>query len=201
MIDSGLCAAVYTQTTDYGTEVNGFLTYDRKVNKMGTKNVAEITKILYSPLPKIIPVVPTSEKDGVLWKYTFTAPSEGWEKTDFDDHAWLEGPGGFGRRGAPPAGIVRTNWHSPDLWLRRTFEFSKEENAEYLFRIFHDQDCEVYLNGEKVLELKNFTQDYVLHDFTPAAFSALRSGKNTIAVHIMDDYGGKYFDVGIMKAE
>jgi beta-galactosidase/beta-glucuronidase len=33
-IKAGLSAAVYTQTTDVETEVNGFLTYDRKVPKM-----------------------------------------------------------------------------------------------------------------------------------------------------------------------
>jgi hypothetical protein len=30
----GLAAAIYTQTTDVETEINGFLTYDRKVEKM-----------------------------------------------------------------------------------------------------------------------------------------------------------------------
>lgn len=201
MIDRGLCAAVYTQTTDYGTEVNGFLTYDRRVNKMGTNNVAEITRILYSPVPKEITLVPTSEKEGILWKYTFEKPSEEWEKNEFDDSDWLEGPAGFGRKGAPPAGFVRTNWLTPDLWLRRTFDFSKEKDAEYVFRIFHDQDCEVYLNGVQVLALQGFTQNYVQLPFTSETLEALRDGKNTLSVHVMDDYGGKYFDLGIVKIE
>lgn len=34
LIPEGLCAAIYTQTTDIETEINGFLTYDRKVEKM-----------------------------------------------------------------------------------------------------------------------------------------------------------------------
>lgn len=33
-INAGLSAAIYTQTTDIETEVNGFLTYDRKTIKM-----------------------------------------------------------------------------------------------------------------------------------------------------------------------
>jgi len=36
MIDEGLSAAVYTQTTDVEVEVNGLMTYDRKVLKMDT---------------------------------------------------------------------------------------------------------------------------------------------------------------------
>ena len=36
-LDSGLCAAVYTQTTDVETEVNGLMTYDREVTKLNPK--------------------------------------------------------------------------------------------------------------------------------------------------------------------
>lgn len=39
---AGFSAAVYTQTTDVEGEVNGFMTYDRKVDKM---NFAEVNKI------------------------------------------------------------------------------------------------------------------------------------------------------------
>mgnify|MGYP003635421511 CR=1 FL=1 len=38
----GFSAAVYTQTTDVEGEVNGFMTYDRKVDKMNVKKVNEI---------------------------------------------------------------------------------------------------------------------------------------------------------------
>lgn len=34
LIPKGLCAAIYTQTSDIETEINGFLSYDRKVEKM-----------------------------------------------------------------------------------------------------------------------------------------------------------------------
>jgi hypothetical protein len=33
-MDAGLSAAIYTQTTDVEIEVNGYLTYDRTVEKM-----------------------------------------------------------------------------------------------------------------------------------------------------------------------
>ncbi|MNL36062.1 hypothetical protein D3C87_1581280 [compost metagenome] len=38
-VKSGFSAAVYTQTTDVEGEVNGFMTYDRKVDKMDFKEV------------------------------------------------------------------------------------------------------------------------------------------------------------------
>lgn len=52
-IAQGLAGAVYTQTTDVETELNGFLTYDRKVCKLdeGTMNM------LHSRLYKVKPAV------------------------------------------------------------------------------------------------------------------------------------------------
>ena len=37
LIDRGLCGAVYTQVSDVEEEVNGILTYDRKVCKLRKK--------------------------------------------------------------------------------------------------------------------------------------------------------------------
>ena len=39
VVEKGLSASVYTQTTDVETETNGLMTYDRKVDKMGFDNV------------------------------------------------------------------------------------------------------------------------------------------------------------------
>ena len=44
MIKSGFSAGVYTQTTDVEGEINGFMTYDRKVIKMEEKRVFEINQ-------------------------------------------------------------------------------------------------------------------------------------------------------------
>jgi beta-galactosidase/beta-glucuronidase len=41
LITQGLTAAVYTQTTDVEIEINGFLTYDRKVEKMDAQKIRE----------------------------------------------------------------------------------------------------------------------------------------------------------------
>ena len=46
LISKGLCAAIYTQTTDIETEINGFMTYDRKVEKMD----AEILRLAHLDL-------------------------------------------------------------------------------------------------------------------------------------------------------
>ena len=47
LIKLGLSAAVYTQTTDVEAEVNGFMTYDRKVFKMSVEDVYKVNRKLY----------------------------------------------------------------------------------------------------------------------------------------------------------
>lgn len=49
LIPLGLSAAVYTQTTDVEGEVNGFMTYDRKVDKMPVDKLREVNMKLYDP--------------------------------------------------------------------------------------------------------------------------------------------------------
>ncbi|WP_367772447.1 sugar-binding domain-containing protein [Flavobacterium sp. WC2421] len=44
LVKTGFSAAVYTQTTDVEGEVNGFMTYDRKVDKMDFEKVSTINK-------------------------------------------------------------------------------------------------------------------------------------------------------------
>ena len=44
LIKQGLSAAVYTQTTDVEGEVNGFMTYDRKVMKMPIEKLRQPMK-------------------------------------------------------------------------------------------------------------------------------------------------------------
>jgi hypothetical protein len=42
LISQGLTAAVYTQTTDVEIEINGYLTYDRKVEKMDSQLLRKV---------------------------------------------------------------------------------------------------------------------------------------------------------------
>ncbi|RFS19859.1 beta-galactosidase [Chitinophaga silvatica] len=49
LIKLGLSAAVYTQTTDVEVEVNGLMTYDRKVQKVAVEKLKEVSTKLYNP--------------------------------------------------------------------------------------------------------------------------------------------------------
>jgi beta-galactosidase/beta-glucuronidase len=48
-IDAGLSAAIYTQTTDVEIEVNGFVTYDRAVEKMDFSRIRQAHQELIQP--------------------------------------------------------------------------------------------------------------------------------------------------------
>jgi hypothetical protein len=50
LISQGLAAAVYTQTTDVEIEINGYLTYDRKVEKMDVKKIRQAHAELFELL-------------------------------------------------------------------------------------------------------------------------------------------------------
>ncbi|MBC7855213.1 MAG: glycoside hydrolase family 2 [Pirellulaceae bacterium] len=198
LIGKGLSAAVYTQTTDVEIEVNGLMTYDRAVLKFDEKQLAAAHARLYLPPPKLTTVVPTSQQEAQKWRYTLAKPADGWEKAGFDDTAWKEGPGGFGEK-STPGSAVRTDWKTPDIWLRRTFELPAGKQEGLYLAIHHDEGAEVYLNGVLAAKTSGYITDYTLVAIDEAALKSLREGKNTLAVHCHQTGGGQYIDVGLVE--
>jgi hypothetical protein len=195
--ERGLGVAVYTQLTDVETEANGLLTYDREVVKVDRDCVAAVNKGDLSRLPVAEVVVPTSQTRGLTWRYTLKAPAEGWYKPDFKDAEWKEGPGGFGTKGTPGA-VVRTEWKTADIWLRRTFELPNPFPRELHLLLHHDEDAEVYLNGVLAANVAGYGTDYEEVPILPAARKALKPGKNLIAIHCKQTTGGQYIDAGLV---
>ncbi len=200
LIGKGLCAAVYTQTTDVEVEVNGLMTYDRDVIKLDPKETAKWHAALFGPPPEFREVVPTSEKTGQKWFYITGVPGEGWEKPDFVPAKWEQAEGGFGTKGTPGA-VVRTEWKSPDIRILRAFDLKEVPKGEVMVRIHHDEDAVVYINGVLAAKLTGFTTDYTEVPISAAAQKALKPGKNTIAVHCHQTGGGQYIDVGLVEVK
>jgi hypothetical protein len=196
----GLSAAVYTQITDVETEANGLLTYDRAVVKVDLERVAAVNKGDLSHVPQVEVVVPTAQKEAIPWRYVFDKPAPEWFKADFDDSAWKQGPAGFGTKGTPGA-IVRTEWKTADIWLRREFTLPEVPTADLWLSVHHDEDVEVYINGVLAGKAPRFTTDYVELALTPAGRAALKPGKNVFAVHCHQTEGGQYIDVGLVAVK
>ena len=194
--DPGLSAAVYTQTTDVEYEGNGLLTYDREVVKMDPATVLAANLGKLGPEPKTTVLAPTAKEQEVKWRYTTEQPRENWIKPEFDVSNWREGSAGFGTQGTPGA-LVRTEWRTGDIWLRRQFELSNLPSAEVSLRIHHDDDVEIYINGVLAYKSGGASSDYDDYEITPEGRGALKQGQNIIAVHCHQRGGGQYIDVGM----
>ena len=91
---NGLAAVVYTELTDIMTEINGLFTYDR-IAKVDASKIAKINTFRFK-MPNFKEIVPTSEKEAQIWKYKYGPRKGAWNKENFDDSDWKEGPGAFG---------------------------------------------------------------------------------------------------------
>lgn len=197
LVGKGLSAAVYTQTSDVEIEVNGWLTYDRAVLKIDAATMGKANRQLYLPPPVVKNLVPTSREQAQTWRYTTTAPAEGWLKPDFDDSAWTEAPGGFGEP-STPGSVVKTPWKTSDIWLRRTFDLAAVP-AEPQLEIHHDEDAEVFINGVPAGSFTGYVGDYFAVPIASEACKALRAGKNVLAIHCRQTGGGQYIDAGLSE--
>ncbi|HEY5911845.1 MAG TPA: sugar-binding domain-containing protein [Verrucomicrobiae bacterium] len=198
--EKGLSAAVYTQTTDVEVEVNGLMTYDRDLVKMELKRIAAANGGKFPPRPRITEVVPSAQTERVSWRFTLDKPASDWNQPGFDTSGWKQGIGGFGTRGTPGA-IVRTDWSSGDIWLRREFALPNPKTGSLRLLMHHDEDAEVYFNGVRAAQAPGYTTDYEQYDLSPEAKAGLKPAGNVMAIHCHQTAGGQYIDAGLVKIE
>ena len=203
----GFC---YTQLTDIEQERNGLYYYDRKP-KFDVKKLYEITsrQAAYERgTPTNQPGAKTPEpnwkvlvgavQDGNLctpYKYVTEKPADGWITEGFDDHAWKTGLAPFGHESSQ---TIKTEWTTPDIYLRKTFNYDGGTVKNGALVIFYDEDTEVYVNGQKILGTSGYTTRYQLRTVTDQLKKALKKGANTIAVHTHQTIGGQYIDLALL---
>lgn len=133
------------------------------------------------------------------WRYTLRQPADGWRQAQFDDADWKEGDGGFGTRGTPGARIG-TTWATNRIWLRKSFEMSSIP-AKPALLMHHDEDAEVSINGKPVAKVTGFQSKYIVVPIPSEQRSALKVGRNTMAVHCKQTTGGQFIDVHLIDAD
>ena len=205
----GLSGSVYTQTTDVEGEINGLITYDRKVVKFDEKALAEVHGRVRAAFA--VGITPRESKvfakrldsDVNAWAWTTTAPAAGWEKPGFDDSAWARSAGGFGSafilRDHPHAKGA-TKWETPEIWLRRHFTYAKPAGRilQATVDMFHDEDADVYLNGELILSVNGYNTNWTPFPVPAEMFAAaVKEGDNVIAVKVIQTVGGQFIDLGL----
>jgi hypothetical protein len=131
-----------------------------------------------------------------MWRYTTKQPVDDWQKADFDDKAWQEGPGGFGDRWN--LSRVRTEWTTRQIWLRREFTMPEGPYDDLLVLINHGSDAEVYVNGVLAVKAPADVYGYEEMPISAEARKVLKPGKNLVAVYCNRmSTNWHYIDVGI----
>jgi glucose/arabinose dehydrogenase len=145
-------------------------------------------------------MVDTAELSPVLWRYTCTMPGGDWTQSNYEDREWKVGPAGFGTVGTPGS-MVRTDWNTSDIWLRREFNLKHPiaESTKVFLRLHHDEDVEVYLNGVLAVRADRWTSGYVEVPVPAAAKATIHEGTNSLAVHCHQNSGGQFIDLGIIE--
>ncbi len=142
-------------------------------------------------------LVPDSRQKGQTWTYSLKDPGKDWLGPKFDDSEWIKGVGGFGREGTPGA-VVRTDWVTNNIWMRRTFTL-KTFPKNLGLTIHHDEDVKVYVNGQLIYQATGYTTKYKKVVLGKEQLATLKIGKNVLAVHCRQTRGGQYIDVGLVE--
>jgi hypothetical protein len=149
----------------------------------------------WAPLPappKVTMLVPAEQK----WRYTTRKPADDWTKPDFDASGWKEGRAGFGTN--PPNFVAHTKWTSDDIWLRREITIPAGAHPHLQFVAYHDEDVEIYVDGQLAAQESGFTTSYVPLEISRVARAAMQPGaKILVAVHCHQTEGGQGIDVGL----
>jgi hypothetical protein len=154
----------------------------------------------WAPVPKpplVIDIVETAASQPSLWSYTTSKPADEWSKATFDPKGWKEGKSGFGTPGTPGT-TIGTRWSESDIWLVRDFELNNVEIEKLHWSIHHDEDTEIYVNGQLAGQFSGYTVQYETHPLSKDAVKAFKPGKNRIAIHCRQTGGGQYIDVGLV---
>jgi hypothetical protein len=115
-------------------------------------------------------------------------------EASYNDASWTSGKAPFGDNKSQ----VNTYWKSNDLWVRRTFNVDDNNFNKLALKIIHDDNINIYLNGNKIYDRVGWTNKYSFLPLHEQLSKYLVKGKNVIAIHIANTAGGQWLDFGIV---
>ncbi|MDO9375742.1 MAG: DUF4965 domain-containing protein [Ferruginibacter sp.] len=140
-------------------------------------------------------IVPAGDDLNYAANYTETDPGEGWMNAGFDDKHWKKGIGPFGDNKS----ISKTMWLSKDIWVRREINITQSGFHKLFLKLQHDDDVEVYLNGQQLYKTKGFTGKFIYLPISDEIKNNLKKGKSLLAIHVTNNVGGAWLDAGIVE--
>ena len=200
MIGRGLAAAVYTQTTDVESEVNGLMTYDRKILKFDPELMRRLSGRLYEQVPKAVTLLSESEHMAQVWNYSTQKPDGLWKADGYDDSDWQTGVAPFTAKSDAYIGLG-TKWAEDELWLRRSFELKGTGKDLRLIVYYNVGIGEVFINGVKVAQVKDRSRRHYQNIDISEHAAVLKKGTNIVAVHCTAGKRGHAFDMGLYSLD
>ena len=138
-------------------------------------------------------ILPAADETAYTVKYTEDAAADGWMNAGFDDSEWKTGAAPFSDNDR----LAKTIWKSRDLWVRREFTLNEIPSRNMYLKLMHDDNVEVYLNGEKIYSRNGWNNTAEYFSLDDAAKKKLLKGKNILAVHVANTAGGQGLDFGL----
>lgn len=139
-------------------------------------------------------ILPASDEKAYQCKYLIAEPAAGWQKLQYNDSGWQTGTAPF----TDDKTQAKTLWNSKDIWMRRTFTLNDPYVDKLVLKLWHDDDVEVYLNGDKIYSKIGWTSDFELIPLADDVRSKLKKGNNILAIHCANTAGGAWLDAGLI---
>ena len=196
-----LNGVVYTQITDVEHELNGWLTYDRKISKIDPDELGKIHATLWdSPQFETI-IGPDTE-----WRYStddvstlpaiHTSPRDNlpncggdWCQTHYDDSSWNAGKGPYGTAEGTP------------VYLRTIIDLNQRPDKP-LFYITSSADCQIFINGQLIRSLRVRQHSAPISEtcalLHPDECDLLTSGENTICAILLPSQRPPYLSIQLL---
>jgi len=143
-------------------------------------------RFLGKDVPAYTTVLPASDEQAYKCQYTETEPAKDWYETKFNDSQWKTGSAPF----TDDKKMAKTMWTSKDIWIRRAFTLNDINIDRLVLKLYHDDDVEVYLNGEKIYNVIGWTSDFKLIPLRDKYKDKLVKGQNVLAIHCKNTAGG-----------
>ena len=141
-------------------------------------------------------ILAAGDEGGYTSKYRMEAmPAAEWAQTGFDDQDWQTGAGPFG----DSRGKAGTAWTGNEIWVRRRFNVASLPKERLMLKIFHDDDAEIFLNGQRISRQRGANGDYEMIGLSEDAKAKLQVGENLLAMHCKNTGGGSWIDAGLSE--
>ena len=148
------------------------------------------------------PVQPSGEDANAAARLDAVKGPTGWTKSDFDDSEWETKRFPTASEGTDAPYYSRWDGTYNVLFIRREFYVDHDPGIDsYRFYAFHDDDYKVYLNGTQIDAQNGYSTNFNSYRVLSINTSRLKTGRNVLAVQVQQNWGGAYFDCGVLRIE